>query len=426
MSGPSTKAEFLPVWRILTSSNIVVCKRSSAAATDVLPFQKQVDSVPRQHYTRSYLMIDNDHREETYGEWALRVCRCLRGTGGTDRYPGFSAQELVGSRLFGTVTDPSGKVVPGATLILTAPATGFSRALETDGDGSYLAPQILADTYEIQVSSPGFKTTRVTDIQVRVNESPRVDVRLELGDVSTKVDVQSQAALINTYSSELSLTIDSRRMVRLPLNARDVTALAMLGPGTTDPVQTSFYANSSGFAGTAPSVNGSRIQDNNYLLDGVSNLYSQRLSSNLYPNPDAIEEFTVNLAQYSAEFGGRPGGQLSARTKSGTNRLHGSLFEFLRNPKLNARNWADTRGLNDGIKRNQWGWAVGGPVVIPKVFDGRNKLFWFNSFQQIPFRTRGRPGFFLAFTGDGTKATSPNALRVEHAKWRLPPAMARN
>jgi len=308
------------------------------------------------------------------------------------------AQELVGSRLLGTITDPSGVVVPNVPVKITASATGASRVVVTAEDGTYVAPQLLAGVYEVEVSRPGFRTSHVTKVVIRVNESARLDVRLELGDVTTRVEVVGQAALVNTYTSELSQTVDSRRVVELPLNARDVTSLSMLAAGATDPVQTSFYASSSGFAGTAPSVNGSRIQDNSYLLDGVSNLYSQRLSSNMYPNPDAVEQFTINLAQYSAEFGGRPGGQLSARTKSGTNDLHGSLFEFVRNSKFNARNWADTRGLNDGIKRNQYGWAVGGPVYIPKVFNGRNRLFWFNSFQQIPLRTRGRPGFHLAFT----------------------------
>lgn len=307
-------------------------------------------------------------------------------------------QELVGSRLFGTVTDASGAVIPAAEVRITSPATGFSRTVRTGGDGTYLAPQILGGIYHLQVTKLGFKTVTVTGVVVRVNENARQNVQLEVGEITTRVEVSSQAALVNTYTSDLAQTIDSRRVVDLPLNARDVTSLSMLSVGTTDPVQTSFYAGSSGFAATAPSVNGSKIQDNSYFLDGVSNLYSQRLTSNLYPNPDAIEEFTFNMAQYSAEFGGRPGGQLSARTKSGTNELHGTLFEFVRNPVFNARNWADTRGLNDGIKRNQWGWAVGGPVYIPKVFDGRNRLFWFNSFQQIPFRTRGRPGFHLAFT----------------------------
>lgn len=311
---------------------------------------------------------------------------------------GVYGQELVGSRLFGTVTDATGAVIPAAEVKITSPATGFSRTVRTGEDGTYVAPQILGGVYHLEVTKAGFKTVTVTGVMVRVNESARQNVQLEVGEITTRVEVSSQAALVNTYTSELAQTIDSRRVVDLPLNARDVTSLSMLSVGTTDPVQTSFYAGSSGFAATAPSVNGSKIQDNSYFLDGVSNLYSQRLSSNLYPNPDAIEEFTFNMAQYSAEFGGRPGGQLSARTKSGTNALHGTVFEFVRNLEFNARRWEDTSGRNDGVKRNQYGWAVGGPVYIPKVFDGRNKLFWFNSVQRIPYRALGVPGFHEGFT----------------------------
>lgn len=271
--------------------------------------------------------------------------------------PQVFGQDVVGSRIFGTVTDPHGGGVPDAVVRITSPDTGFTRVITTAVDGTYVAPQILAGTYEIEVSSPGFRTVKVTSVEVRVNENARQDVRLELGEVATKVEIKAQAAMVNSYTAELAQTINTRQVMELPLNARDVTSLALLVAGATDPVSTSFYASSSGFTATAPSVNGSKIQDNSYLLDGVSNLYSQRLSSNLYPNPDAIEEFTMNTAQYSAEFGGRPGGQLSARTKSGTNTLHGSLFEFVRNGEFNARNWADSRGVNDGIKRNQFGWA---------------------------------------------------------------------
>ncbi|MCI0624573.1 MAG: carboxypeptidase-like regulatory domain-containing protein [Acidobacteria bacterium] len=309
-----------------------------------------------------------------------------------------SGQELVGSRLFGTVTDASGAVIPAAEVRITSPATGFSRTVQTGEDGTYLALQILGGIYHLEVTKAGFKTMTVTGVVVRVNENARQNVQLEVGEITTRVEVSSQAALVNTYTSDLTQTIDSRRVVDLPLNARDVTSLSMLSVGTTDPVQTTFYASSSGFAATAPSVNGSKIQDNSYFLDGVSNIYSQRLTSNLNPNPDAIEEFTFNMAQYSAEFGGRPGGQLSARTKSGTNELHGTLFEFVRNPTFNARRWEDTRGVNDGIKRHQYGWAIGGPVYIPGLFDGRNKLFWFNSYQRIPVRALGFPGFHEGFT----------------------------
>src|SRR5438034_7775529 len=170
-------------------------------------------------------------------------------------------QELVGSRIFGSITDPRGAVVPDVNVTISNPATGFSRTVKTGADGTFLAPQIVAETYDIEVSSGGFKSIKVTGIVVRVNENVRQDVQLQLGEVTAKIEVQAQATLVNTYTSALSQTIDSRRVVDLPMNSRDVTALSMLVAGATDPpASTGFYANSSGFAGTSPSVNGSKIQ----------------------------------------------------------------------------------------------------------------------------------------------------------------------
>ena len=327
------------------------------------------------------------------------------------------AQGVSGSRIYGHVSDPSGAVIPDAEVVITSQTTGSKRTLMTGSDGIFVALDLTAGVYDLEVAKTGFKPVKAVGVVVQVNENARRDIQMELGTATTVIEVAGRSTLVNTYTSNLAETINARRVVELPLNARDVTSLTMLSVGATDPVETTFYASSSGFAGTAPSVNGSRIQDNNYLLDGVSNIYSQRLSSNLYPNPDAVQEVTVETGQYSAEFGDRPGAQVNARTKSGTNMLHGSAFEFVRNPYFNARRWEDTRGVNDGLKRHQYGWAVGGPVYIPKVFDGRNKLFWFNSYQRIPTQTAGTPGFHLSWTapekqGDFSDRLTGNTKQV--------------
>ncbi|PYV92737.1 MAG: hypothetical protein DMG05_03645 [Acidobacteria bacterium] len=315
-------------------------------------------------------------------------------------WPGkVAGQNVSQARILGTVADVSGAIVPDAKVVITSQTTRYSRTVQTGEDGTYLFPQMPGDTYDIEVSKPGFKTGRAVGVLVQVNENVRRDFQLEVGEMHATVEVLGQSTLVNTYTAALTQTINTRAVVELPLNNRDITALSMLVAGATDPVATSFYASSAGFMdGVSPSVNGGKIQDNGYHLDGLNNVYAERFSANIFPNPDAIEEFTMNTAQYSAEFGGRPGGQLSARTKSGTNALHGALFEFVRNPYFNARNFFDTSGKNDGIKRNQYGWAVGGPVYIPHVFDGRNKLFFFNSYQRIPFSQRGIPAFHRAWT----------------------------
>src|SRR5207247_2918501 len=216
-------------------------------------------------------------------------------------------------------------VLPEAKVTVTMPATGANRSVTTADDGSFVFPPLQAGIYDITVSKEGFKTAKQTDIEVRVNESVRANIQIEVGSVATTVEVKARAELTNTYTAQLSQTIDSRRVQDLPLNGRDVTSLALLAAGANiDTTSTSFYGTSSGFALTSPIVNGNRNQDNIFMLDGVSNQYQNRRVANMYPNPDAIEEFTMNTAQYSAEYGGSPGAQMSARTKSGTNSLHGA------------------------------------------------------------------------------------------------------
>ena len=274
---------------------------------------------------------------------------------------------------------------PDAEVKITATDTNAERVVTTNNEGNYVAPQLPFGTYTIQVTKQGFSIARATGIVVRTNETVRRNFQLELGSVATSVDVSAAAELTNTYTAQLSQTVDQRRIVELPLNGRDVTQLSLMVAGATvTDASTSFYAGTSGFDTTTAVINGNRTQSNTYLLDGMGNQFMERRVANIYPNPDAVEEFTLNTSQYSAEMGGNPGGQLSAVTKKGTNQLHGSLFEFVRNGVFNARNALDTRGTNDGLKRNQYGWAVGGPLYIPKIIDGRNRFFWMNSYQSTP------------------------------------------
>ena len=309
------------------------------------------------------------------------------------------AQATAGSSLFGTVTDPGGAPIPEAVVKITATTTSAVRTVTTNNEGNWVAPQMLAGTYSIEVTKQGFNLARTSGIVLQTNETVRRNFQLEVGSVTTTVDVNASAELTNTYTAQLSQTVDQRRVVELPLNGRDVTQLSLIVAGATvTDASTAFYAGTSGFDTTTAVINGNRTQSNTYMLDGMGNQFMERRVANIYPNPDAVEEFTLNTSQYSAEMGGNPGGQLSAVTKKGTNQLHGSLFEFVRNGVFNARNAFDTRGKNDGLKRNQYGWAVGGPVYIPKLFDGRNRLFWMNSYQNTPVRLPGTPGFHQSWT----------------------------
>lgn len=309
------------------------------------------------------------------------------------------AQATASSSLFGTVTDPGGAPVPDAEVKITAEGTNAERVVKTNNEGNYVAPQLPFGSYSIQVIKAGFNASKSTGIVIRTNETVRKSFQLEIGSVATSVDVSAKGELTNTYTAQLSQTVDQRRIVELPLNGRDVTQLSLLVAGATvTDASTAFYAGTSGFDTTTAVINGNRTQSNTYLLDGMGNQFMERRVANIYPNPDAVEEFTLNTSQYSAEMGGNPGGQLSAVTKRGTNQLHGSVFEFVRNGYFNARNALDTRGKNDGLKRNQYGWAVGGPLYIPKIIDGRNKFFWMNSYQSTPIRLPGTPGFHQSWT----------------------------
>jgi hypothetical protein len=309
------------------------------------------------------------------------------------------AQATASSSLFGTITDPGGSPVPDAEVKITAEGTNAERVVKSNSEGSFVAPQLPPGTYSMQVAKQGFNLAHSTGIVIRTNETVRRNFQLEIGSVATSVDVSASGELTNTYTAQLSQTVDQRRVVELPLNGRDVTQLSLLAPGATvTDASTSFYAGTSGFDTTTAVINGNRTQSNTYMLDGMGNQFMERRVANIYPNPDAVEEFTLNTSQYSAEMGGNPGGQLSAVTKKGTNQLHGSAFEFVRNGVFNARNALDTRGTNDGLKRNQYGWAVGGPLYIPKVIDGRNRFFWMNSYQSTPVRLPGTPGFHQSWT----------------------------
>jgi len=309
------------------------------------------------------------------------------------------AQATAGSSLFGTITDQGGAPIPEAEVRIIASTTSAVRTVLTNSEGNWVAPQMLAGTYVIEVSKQGFNLARASGVVLQTNETVRRNFQLEVGAVTTTVDVNASAELTNTYTAQLSQTVDQRRVVELPLNGRDVTQLSLIVAGATvTDASTSFYAGTSGFDTTTAVINGNRTQSNTYMLDGMGNQFMERRVANIYPNPDAVEEFTLNTSQYSAEMGGNPGGQLSAVTKKGTNQLHGSAFEFVRNGVFNARNAFDTRGTNDGLKRNQYGWAVGGPVYIPKVLDGRNRFFWMNSYQSTPVRLPGTPGFHQSWT----------------------------
>lgn len=295
------------------------------------------------------------------------------------------AQNVYGV-LNGSVLDPSGAAVPGASVAATNSGTGARFTATSSAQGLYTLPALPVGVYELTVESPGFQGFTVRNIRLQVNETIRVDAQLKVGTASETVTVEADAVVVDTVSPTLKAVVDQKRIEELPLNGRNATQLMRLVVGT---VQDNRADNTSGttYPGvTGVSVNGGRSNTTNFMLDGAQNNDHYTNVPNPMPNPDALQEFSVQTNSFSAEFGRQSGGIVNAVTKSGTNELHGSAFSFVRNKAMNATPYfgatrADGRRADDGLKRNQFGATLGGPVFIPKFYDGRNKSFFFFSYQ---------------------------------------------
>src|SRR5438477_6112354 len=272
----------------------------------------------------------------------------------------------------GTVSDKTGSVISGAAVTVTSQGTGLSRETKTDDTGHYLTPLLPVGNYTIRVNSQGFKTVEQTDIRLQVNEQREVDFTLVPGSVTEAVEVSATEVTVETSTPTLGQGVTAEQVADLPLNGRNFVQLATLTPGTTQ------ESSPNGFFNAGPSsevsargtyslsVGGSRAQSTDWLLDGNDNNELTAGGISIIPSIDAIQEFKVLTYNYSAEYGTRAGPTVLVTTKSGSNTLHGSLFEFFRNTKLDARSFfAPTREQRN---LNQFGGAIGGPIQKDKTF----------------------------------------------------------
>jgi hypothetical protein len=291
--------------------------------------------------------------------------------------------QVAGGSLSGTITDPSGAGIPLAQVAIKNVATGVERILTTNTDGFYTAPNLIPGEYQITISAKGFNTEIKHGITINVGARQVFDLALQIGTVTHTVEVTAEAPAIQLASSDISATVNATTVRELPLNGRSWTDLAALQPGV-DTIQTqpTFAVGADrgnrGF-GQQLTISGARPQQNNYRLDGVSlNDYANGapgsvLGGNL--GVDAIQEFSVLTSNYSAEYGKTSGGVVNATTRSGTNSFHGSGYEFLRNSQLDAANFFEA-GKRTPFKRNQFGGAIGGPIV-------KNRTFFFADYEGI-------------------------------------------
>lgn len=291
--------------------------------------------------------------------------------------------------ILGTVRDQSGAVVPGAEVTLTNEGTAFSLTTQTSDVGSYNFTPIKIGTYSVQVTKAGFQKAAQLHVKVDVQQQVVVDLTLVPGQVTQTVEVTAAVPLLQTQNASVGQVVGTKAINDLPLNGRNFTFLAQLVAGVTTSNMDGRGLEASG----SFSANGTRPSQNNYLLDGIDNNSNQLdfLAGTNYvslPPVDAIQEFKVQTADYTAELGRGAGAVLNATIKSGTNQLHGNLWEFLRNDKLDAANFFDNSGglLKGEYRQNQFGGTLGGPIVIPRVYNGKDKTFFFVSYQGTRIR----------------------------------------
>lgn len=281
----------------------------------------------------------------------------------------------------GNVTDVTGAVVPNATVTITNTGTGEIRHVTTDGKGDFLEENLDPVVYSVTVEAPGFKKDVTSAVKVNTSSMASVKVVLQPGNVSTEVTVEAAPPLVDTESGTIGTTITQRMLTDVPLTNRSVLDLAVTIPnvsgdvGTEDPQVTS----GTPAPGYNLSLNGGRAGSTTFLADGINNTGVGLAREAVAFSPETVQEFTVSTNAYSAEYGTSGGGVVSVTTKSGTNDFNGMLLWYLRNPALNANPYteASTNRPVENLRWNQFDGQLGGPVIIPKLYNGRNKTFFF-------------------------------------------------
>ncbi|MBL8231703.1 MAG: carboxypeptidase regulatory-like domain-containing protein [Bryobacterales bacterium] len=288
----------------------------------------------------------------------------------------------------GLVTDTTGAVITGAKVTLTNLGTSVSTSVMTNETGNYTFPLVLVGNYDVRVEMQGFKAEIARNVRVETAAQVRQDFKLDIGNVTESIEVAANAALLVTENATVGAVIENRRIVELPLNGRNMQNLAVLVPGVQFGIRTGTADGSGGFPipgqGFAVIANGQRETSQVVSLDGVDAKDPRIHIANFVPSIEAIEEFKIQTNAYSAEYGFGSGAQVTITMKSGTNNLHGTFFNFLRNDIFDAENYflnfelapGATRAKKNALRQNQFGFVLSGPVLIPKLYNGKNKTFW--------------------------------------------------
>ncbi len=298
-----------------------------------------------------------------------------------------SHAQNITATILGTVKDTSQAVMPKVTVTATQIATNFTRTIVTDEAGNYELPLLPVGEYRVTAELTGFKKAERTGIVLQLERKIRVDFTLEVGEVTDTVNVTESAPIVEAYTNDRGLVVDTTKIAELPLLGRDYTDLLKLTPGVVN-------RNNADGNNQGPSYGGALVEpytfggvrplNNQFYLDGANNSDPTWGTVVIRPSIDALQEFNVKTNQYNAEFGGG-GAVVNAALKSGTNDFHGSLFEFLRNDKLDARPFFSP--TKSPFRYNQFGGVLGGPLVIPKLYDGHNRTFFLLNYEGLRLRS---------------------------------------
>ncbi|HMY70665.1 MAG TPA: TonB-dependent receptor, partial [Blastocatellia bacterium] len=318
------------------------------------------------------------------------------------------AQDATG-RIAGTVTDPTGAVIVGAKVTVTNVATRIARETVTASDGSYQVPSLPLGAYRVTVEHQGFKRLVSSEQTLQINQVLRFDPVLEVGASSESVEITVASSNVETVNPTLGQSVTGRQIINTPLNGRNVLNLALLQAGVTETNP------GDGGAGSF-SVAGGRADSVTFLLDGGNNnnLLSNGVVFN--PNPEAVAEFRILTSNFTAEFGRNAGGIISVVTRSGTNALHGSAYDFVRNDAFNANTFFNNRDgrSRDVLKRHQFGATFGGPIWIPKIVNGKDRFFFFAGYQGQRLSQAQTTAAITVFTPDELRGnfSRSNAART--------------
>ncbi len=348
--------------------------------------------------------------------WVLPVALML--------FSSYVSAQTVAGQVSGLVTDPSGAAISGATVVLTDIDRSVNFRSTSNESGFYLVSPLPSGRYKLRAEKTGFRAHLLETIPIATQQKAEVNISLQVGALTESVTVTGGAISVETTSATLSGVVENKRIIDLPLNGRNVYGLAALTPGVFG------FRPASGNGGVGEgfesigrfTVNGGRDSSNAIMMDGVPvtmNANTANMNANsAVPSVEGVEEFRIQTNSYSAEYGRSGGGILTIATKSGTNTLHGSVFEFLRNSKMDANGWfSNASGAKLAtFQRNEFGASSGGPLVLPKLYDGRNKTFWFAVYEGRRQRSASTRFFTLPtdeqMAGDFSKTlTAAGALR---------------